>query len=269
MKKAVAILVFFLIIIQAYSQENVYANKLNDKRDSLELIRQPIWFDIRYTLDSAYFDLRINPTGDYQRILSEINSKRLYYKNQLQDSLINQEEIISKASKYLEDALVNKIIPHWYNTPWDFNGYTNKPNEGVVACGYFVSTTLKHAGFNLNRYRFAQQYGKISGESLQNPMNIIPCEDDDAYAKLTEIIKKSLKNEGLYFVGLDCHVGYILYRKDKLFFIHSSYTEPFKVVIEDASTSEAFISSAFYFSSITTNNNLVLKWINGEELVIE
>lgn len=264
--------IYLLLIALCFSctsKNSLPAQKNTIERDSIEAYRSPIWFDIRDTLDSVYYNLNLHPKGNYQDILAEIEVQRQKFAEQLNDSSSNREEIITEASSFLENALVNQVIPHWYNTPWDFNGYTNKPNDGVVACGYFVSTTLKHMGFKLNRYRFAQQYGKISGESLQKPMTIIPCNDEDDFLKLGTTIKNALKHEGLYFVGLDCHVGYILYRKEKLFFLHSSYTEPFKVVIEDALQSDAFISSAFYFSAITSNKELIAKWIKGDKIIIE
>jgi hypothetical protein len=49
---------------------------------------------------------------------------------------------------------------------WDYNGYTNTPKNGVIACGYFVSTTLKHFGFNLNRYDVAKKYSSSIVKTL-------------------------------------------------------------------------------------------------------
>jgi hypothetical protein len=34
------------------------------------------------------------------------------------------------------------------------------------------------------------------------------------------------KGEGLYIVGLDCHVGYIYYRNGKMSFVHANYYRP-------------------------------------------
>jgi hypothetical protein len=64
---------------------------------------------------------------------------------------------IYSARTYLMKTLKQQIFPSWYGTSWDFNGYTEKPLNGKIACGYFVTTTLKHIGFNLNRYKIAQQ----------------------------------------------------------------------------------------------------------------
>ncbi|MFT7592013.1 MAG: hypothetical protein ACI9UJ_001942, partial [bacterium] len=66
-------------------------------------------------------------------------------------------ESLTSEGDFIERALVNSVFHFWYGTSWDFNGYTKTPNKGTVACGYFVSTTLKHIGFNVNRYKLAQQ----------------------------------------------------------------------------------------------------------------
>ncbi|WMJ72126.1 hypothetical protein RCC89_02925 [Cytophagaceae bacterium ABcell3] len=44
--------------------------------------------------------------------------------------------------RVFSDYLVNKLIPYWYGTKWDFEGHTDVPGKGEIACGYFVSTTL-------------------------------------------------------------------------------------------------------------------------------
>ena len=38
-------------------------------------------------------------------------------------------------SESFEDNLINKIIPFWYGTKWSFEGHSNEPNKGEIACG--------------------------------------------------------------------------------------------------------------------------------------
>ena len=64
---------------------------------------------------------------------------------------------LDSVKKSFTELLLNKIIPYWYGTTWSFNGHTSKPNQGEIACGYFVSTTLKDMGLKLNRYCLAQK----------------------------------------------------------------------------------------------------------------
>ena len=171
-------------------------------------------------------------------------------------------------SNFLEEVLVNQIFPYWYGTPWDFNGHTDVPNEGEIACGYFVSTTLKHLGFNLNRYKLAQLLPIHEAKTLSVGEPILEIQNDNFEACL-EKIKASL-TEGIYFVGLDVsHVGFLLKRENYLFFIHSNYGSPAEVVIENAIKSNVFNSfRRFYISKISTNQVLLNYWKTGKEIPI-
>lgn len=167
-----------------------------------------------------------------------------------------------------ENTLLNKIIPFWYGTPWDFNGHTNYPNEGKVACGYFVSTTLKHLGLNLNRYKLAQQLPIHEAKSLSVGKEILEI-NEDTFEKCFEKIKDNLKSR-IYFIGLDAsHVGFLLNRKGTFFFIHSNYGIPQEVVIELAQESNVLKSfSHFYITELSTNKELIKHWVTGDKISI-
>jgi hypothetical protein len=165
----------------------------------------------------------------------------------------------ANSGKDFESYLVNDIIPHWYGTEWDFNGYTAVPNEGVIACGYFVSTTLLHMGINVNRYKMAQQAGLYEAQTLalseDNYRTI--CGSDSL-----KVILKRDYSDGVYFVGLDNHVGY-LYIKDQIpYFIHSNYIED-RVMIEKAFYAPAFESGIYVIAEISTNEKLMNRWRSG------
>ena len=159
--------------------------------------------------------------------------------------------------------MLNEIVPHWYETPWDFNGHTNTPNNGEIACGYFVSTTLKHLGFNLNRYKMAQAAGLDEAKLLQ-PKSQLKIYSNLGFEQLKEKVNEAY-SDGIYFVGLDNHVGYVLIKDKELYFLHSSYCDD-KVVIELAETSPCFSSNLYVFAEITTNRALVKSWIFDERL---
>ena len=69
---------------------------------------------------------------DYPQTLDSIKS----IKKVLKDKSIN------KIGEKFTSLLTDKIFPYWYGTDWDFNGTTQKPNEGKIACGYFVTCLL-------------------------------------------------------------------------------------------------------------------------------
>ncbi|MFS4418245.1 hypothetical protein [Maribacter sp. 2307ULW6-5] len=159
--------------------------------------------------------------------------------------------------------LVNRIFPHWYGTEWTFNGHTAVPKKGSIACGYFVSTTLRDMGLNLNRYHMAQKgpldeaqmissgsaITTITAQTAQEAMDAL-----DAYAE-----------EGLYFIGFDKgHVGFLLKEKGQLSLIHSNYLWPVSVVsepLEKAAILNKF--STYHLVPITHNPGLMQKWLAG------
>lgn len=111
-------------------------------------------------IDAARYKIVSEAKGNYLEEIKAIeqwrdSAKTVYAK--LEDGSARQA-LLNEASTYLTEKLLNTIVPHWYGTKWDYNGHTNIPGEGLIACGYFVSTTMKHVGFNLNRFRLAQAY---------------------------------------------------------------------------------------------------------------
>lgn len=182
-------------------------------------------------------------------------------------SVINQhtgQERVELLGETITQELVENIFPAWYGTPWEFHGHTNTPDTGSVACGYFVSTTLKHLGFNLNRYKLAQQASSIGTKSLDPSMKSLWNISVD---ELVEHFKT--KPAGLWTVGLSYHVGFLYWDCEELFFIHSNYLDPVAVVREKATESDALAqSNVFCLGAITHNDWLMKKYISGSKIEI-
>ncbi|TLP81446.1 hypothetical protein [Maribacter sp. ACAM166] len=161
------------------------------------------------------------------------------------------------------NQLVDKIIPHWYGTPWSFGGHTAIPNEGKIACGYFISTTLRDMGVNINRYKLAQkspidEAKMISCGSVIN--KVVQDTPEKAFAEIDR-----LTQEGLYFIGFDeGHVGYLLKRKGELFLIHSNYLNPVSVCMETLKESRVFKRfTKFHLVAISHNDTLLKRWLDN------
>ena len=73
---------------------------------------------------------------------------------------------IQKAGQQFVDNIAQQIVPHWIGTPWDFNGITQSPGKGKIACGYFVTTVLRDAGVKINRVKMAQCASETKINSL-------------------------------------------------------------------------------------------------------
>ena len=172
---------------------------------------------------------------------------------------------IDSVGQAFTHSFLTEIIPHWFGTPWTFSGHTETPGEGSIACGYFVSTTLLHAGLNLNRYRLAQQSPADEALMLCLGDTIWTTQRDDA-AKALAVWQTQLR-DGLYFIGLgESHVGFLLKHHNEFYFIHSNYAGPVEVQMQRAEESVLMGFNDFYLSYITFNRRLMEYWINGEKI---
>lgn len=198
---------------------------------------------------------------NYASIKSTINSNRKQAAQSYKNSA-NKSESLNQIRKQFTSHLVSDIIPQWYGTKWSFDGYTEIPKSGSIACGYFVSTTLRDVGLNVNRYKLAQK-------APYHEAKVIAC--GSAIETLQNKTKEELetyfltnKKDGLYFIGLDFHVGFILKEGQNVYFIHSNYfnnSGPTKEKIED---SKVMNSKVYHFCNITHNDVLLKKWLNNE-----
>jgi hypothetical protein len=110
-------------------------------------------------IDTLNFPFLLKPNGKYNEIKLAVKAKKLII-SQLYRSAkdsIRKKQILDSARNYITDALINQLIPHWYGMPWSFFWLFSSSSKREVGCSYFVSNTLLHAGFNVNRYKLAQQ----------------------------------------------------------------------------------------------------------------
>lgn len=199
---------------------------------------------------------------NYLEIKNEVKRKQELYFETYKISK-NKSLILNNASTEILALLTNSIFPKWYGTKWNFDGHTEIPKKGNIACGYFVSTTLRDVGFNLNRFKLAQ---KNPLEEAQIISCGTPIENYYNISKTELIDKLKTKPNGLYFIGLDFHVGFIVKQKNGIYFIHSNYINQQGVVKENINNSLAIISKKYHLVTITKNNNLLKKWITRQSL---
>lgn len=261
MKSLLQFILLLTVISCKQSTSQVEAPTKHIIKDSISAI-EPIE-ELIPTFDSIALGINYKPKVNYPTLLQSIKDKRVSFKKLYEE---NNETTIDSISNYFTDTLLNDIIPHWYGTPWTFEGHTNTPNEGEIACGYFVSTTLKHFGFNLNRYKLAQQGGTNVALSLQPDRKLVSFRNL-SYSDLKTKLLTNFK-DGLYFVGLSNHVGYILLKNKEIYFIHSSYYDN-KVMIELAEQSYCFESDIYVFAELSTNKKLLKKWLLNEVIPIK
>ena len=172
--------------------------------------------------------------------------------------------VITEARTLLSRAIYNDLFPAWYGTPWDFNGTSEIPQQGKIACGYFVSTVLRDAGWKVERVRLAQQASEniilsLTTERYVKRFRRVPI------AKFVDDVTQS--GPGVYIVGLDIHVGFIVNTGDEVHFIHSSYVDPYTVVKEKAIESLILAGSNYrVLGNVLADDGLIGNWLTGKAI---
>jgi hypothetical protein len=248
------LIIFILVITPLVSVKTIAPHKIT--------VTKPV------TKDSI--QIPVNPSGNYleqrQAILNKRNNfRQLLYRA---SNAENQKKILDSAGKYLSETIVSDLIPHWYGTLWSFEGYTEIPKQGTIACGYFVSTVLQHAGFNLNRYKMAQQNPECEVLTLHQQPDYIIFKAETP-AALSDSVKLTLK-EGLYIFGKENHVGFMLYQKGQVYLIHSNYQVPAALVKPELLQDSGILQTPPYifFGEISTNHKLIKQWLSNQPIVV-
>lgn len=203
--------------------------------------------------------------GFCQNTSLEYNDSLLQIKGE-KNKLLQEHASAEEIAVFFEKTLIERVFPYWYGTEWSFEGHTSVPKKGKIACGYFVSTTLKHLGLNLNRYKLAQQLPLYEAKSLSNDVWVIKGE---SWEELRLLFYKKIEQDGVYFIGLDeNHVGY-LYRSNNVFyFIHSNY---FTGKVEKEEIDQSIVLKSFftfYIVPLSTNEVFLNKWLRNIPFVI-
>ena len=210
------------------------------------------------TLKELKFDS--DSIKSYGTVKNKIENERL--------NLNSKKLSTDSLSNLFKFSLVNRIIPYWEGTEWSFEGHTSTPRKGKIACGYFVSTTLKDLGVNLNRYRLAQQSPINEANSLALNTKVVEISENSKEENISKI--NSTLKDGIHFIGFDSsHVGYILKQKGQLYLIHSNYIDNKGVEIEKIELSDVFASyNSYYLAELSTNEMLLKSWMNGNEIKV-
>lgn len=157
-------------------------------------------------------------------------------------------------------AVTEIIIPDWIGTKWDFNGTSAIPQQGSIACGYFVTTVLRDAGLPVARVKLAQMTSEQMIRSLVQSKYIRRF-SNIAIEDFTAAVTK--QGFGLYLIGLDNHTGFIYNDGSNIYFIHSSVVGTRNVQKEIAAGSRVLQQSRYkVLGKISADEKILAKWIN-------
>lgn len=157
-------------------------------------------------------------------------------------------------------------FPAWAGTPWNFYGTSTTPKEGTIACGYFVTTVLEHAGFHVERARLAQQASAFIVSTMARGTHV----EWLRYLKPAEVVSRVRERfgDGLYVVGMDYHVGFLRLDGARAAFCHASFLEPAAVTCEDPLTSGSFASN-LYVVGDALNDGAIDDWLAGRAIATQ
>jgi hypothetical protein len=166
-------------------------------------------------------------------------------------SLVQRRQIFRK-------AISTRLFKYWEGTLWGFNGTTEVPRKGRIACGYFVTTLLRDCGIPVQRSTLAQQASEKIVKTLVKEAHI----QRFSRVPLKTMLKRVRQaGDQVYIIGLDTHVGFLVADQGHIWFIHSSGRNPWSVVREDANTSVVLEKSVYkVLGCLTADPDFIGLW---------
>lgn len=177
-----------------------------------------------------------------------------------------QKAAVEHDARVILEMIMPEMMRCWLGTGYDFNGVAELPGQGKIACGYFVSTLIRDAGFKVNRYKLAQQPSRniirtfVGEEHCQLRVG----EKYDTYADWVETMEP-----GIYLMGLDTHVGFLVNDRNGMRFIHSSGIHQAGVVEESREKALSIKYSHWRMLGYFTADSRVIRvWLADDKVVV-
>ena len=202
-------------------------------------------------------------TEAYSTLKANIEARRLLFQQTYASGdSASRAAIVDSARSYLFERITLAIIPSWYGTTWDYNGTTRIPGQGSIACGYFVNTVLQDAGFRLPRVKWSQLASEPVTVKVSHRVKRFrnrPVSEVEDYIVA--------QGDGLYKVGLDNHVGFIVKCGSEVSFVHSSfYGNATGVIREPLDGCNPLAHSRYRIVGSLLGDVMMEAWITGRDL---
>lgn len=199
---------------------------------------------------------------NYEALKTKVEARQVELSRAYCNDNLDKDSVVKVAQHYLFSTMVAKMFPAWYGTRWDYNGTTQCPKKGKIACGYFVTTTMRDMGFNVPRVKWAQAPSETMIKQMTGSSNI----KRYRFSSIDHIKREVRKwGEGIYVVGMDSHVGYIVNLNGSLRFVHSDFYNKNRGVISEALDSNNPLKHSKYrvVGKILTKE-MTRKWLEGK-----
>ncbi len=175
-----------------------------------------------------------------------------------------ESEKLLDAARLLYCRSFAELAGQWLGTPWDFNGITQKPREGKIACGYFVTTLLRDAGFDVERSRLGQQASEVIARTMTS-REFMRSRSGEPLADFVAACRQHAP--GVYLAGLDFHTGYLVNDGAELWFVHAAYGKSAQYVIVEKAGESAYLEHSTYrhVAFLTEDRKFLLGWLSGKK----
>lgn len=201
-------------------------------------------------------------TINYNDVKTEIANRQEELSCAYRNPKCDKDSVVRCAQQFLFTTMTAKVFPCWYGTRWDYNGTTETPRKGKIACGYFVTTTMRDLGFDVPRIRWAQSASETMIREMTEGKHI----KRYRYADISHIESEIRSwGNGLYVVGMDNHTGFIVNHDGQCRFVHSYYFNLSRgVTSEKLNTNNPLRSSKYRVIGKVLTDEMVSKWLTKE-----
>jgi hypothetical protein len=169
-----------------------------------------------------------------------------------------RDRILERAGAALQRSVAG-LLPAWDGTPYARDGVAARPGRDPIGCGFLVSTALRGAGLRVERARLAQQ----AAEDIV--LSLVPAERVVRERRVplgTFLARVTAGGDGVYIVGLDRHVGFLIVEGDAAYFHHASHLAG-GVIRERALLSPALATSHYRVVGKLDDRALARAWLEG------
>ncbi len=235
-----------------------------------------VWISTPSRADDTY---REHDLKAYQEKLAAVHDFRIASEKRLRASRDPAEKrrIRDEVKQFVVRAIVHDIIPGWLGMPWTMAIINDglKPDAAFpfetgkgISCSWFVVSVLRNAGL-----RFVNPRDFAGAVSIHIQHSLSPRQT--GFKRFFSISPSTLKRkmqalgDGLYLIGLNCHIGFVYVEGERVEILHASYTAPQEVVIEPIDESAAVSNSeraGYVLSRLFSDDYLVDYWLSATKV---
>lgn len=163
-------------------------------------------------------------------------------------------------------SLTHRVARRWLGTRWGLGApQSRSPGEGKINCGTFVGTVLRDAGFVVDVDRLQRQPSQLIISSFVGAPRMRKWSDASMERFLADVRRMG---PGLFIIGLDFHVGFLVQTESDLRFVHASYVTK-TVVDEPAASARPIVDSRYRVVGKLLDRKNVRDWLEGNRVQVK